>query len=297
MSTLTPILLFTYKRLDTLQQTVSALRRNYLAGESELFVFSDGAKKEADRPAIEAVREFLSTISGFKKVSIVQATENMGLANSIINGVSQMIDAYGKVIVLEDDLITSPNFLNFMNDALQFYESNPSILSISGYSGFVRTSQNTDVYFTQRASSWGWALWKDRWEKVDWNVNDYNSFRTCRRDQKLFNRMGSDLSGMLERQMQGVIDSWAVRLVYHQFKFGLYSVHPNRSKIVNIGVGSVDATNTHSKKGRFSTELDNTNQSDFIFPNEIVLDKSVLRQFLKPYSFFQRAKYKILDLF
>ena len=129
----TPICLFTYNRLHETKQTVKALKENFLAMESDLFVFSDGPKNDAGRLKVEAVRQFLTSVNGFKSVKVFESEQNKGLANSIISGVSQIIQKYGKVIVLEDDLITSTNFLNFMNQALDYYASKEKIFSISGF--------------------------------------------------------------------------------------------------------------------------------------------------------------------
>ena len=152
-----PIVLFCYKRLETLIQTVEALQKNYLASESDLIVFSDAARSESDAVQVNAVRDYIKDISGFRSLSVNYARENKGLAASIIYGVSSVLEEHEHVIVLEDDLITSLNFLNFMNNALMHYEDNQQILSISGYSPAVEGLKDNDVYFTQRSSSWGWA--------------------------------------------------------------------------------------------------------------------------------------------
>src|SRR5215218_1955184 len=131
---LAPVLLFTYKRVDVLKQTLAALQANTQAKDTELFVFSDGWKNETDKIGVQTVREYLKSIEGFKRIIIRESASNKGLANSIIEGVNEVIDQYGKVIVLEDDLITTPNFLSFMNTCLDKYKSESQVFSISGYS-------------------------------------------------------------------------------------------------------------------------------------------------------------------
>src|SRR5258706_1722860 len=176
--TLAPILLFTYKRLDTLRKTISALQQNDYANKSDLFIFSDSAKKDIEEASINEVRTYLKTIKDFKNISIFEATKNKGLANSIIDGVTQIIAEYGKVIVLEDDLISTQNFLSFMNAGLDKYKSEPDVFSISGYSFNLRPPAEKYIesgYFLKRGWSWGWATWADRWENVDWEVKDYAS--------------------------------------------------------------------------------------------------------------------------
>ena len=174
--TLAPICLFVYSRLAETKQTVESLQRNMLAAESQLFIFSDGAKDCNVINEVNAVRQYIHTISGFAKVSIYECDENKGLANSIISGVTQIVNQFSKVIVLEDDLILSRNFLCFMNEALDFYENKKKVLNISGYSFTFKypIDYKYDVAFSLRFASWGWAIWKDRWEQIDWELKDYS---------------------------------------------------------------------------------------------------------------------------
>lgn len=289
-----PVLLFCYKRCRHLLQSVSALQKNLLAEQSELYIFSDGAKNTFDEPAVSEVRSYLKTIKGFKKIYIIESPVNKGLANSIIEGVSQIFEKYDKVIVLEDDLVTSYNFLSFMNQALKFYEHR-DVFSIAGFSFPIVGLDSSSVYFTKRASSWGWATWKNRWEKIDWQVKDFSGTMGSTRQRREFNKMGSDLSGMLEKQMQGKIDSWAIRWCYHQFRQQLYTVYPALSKVCNIGFDE-EATNTKESKLRYRTILDRSNNTTFIFKENIVLDHDVVRQFTKHYSVWSRSYYKAVKL-
>ena len=297
MNSLAPIILFTYKRLDTLKLTVNALQLNFLALESDLIIYSDGPKSENDSHAVVMVRSYLRTVQGFKSINIIESSINKGLARSIVEGVSQVVSQYGKVIVLEDDLITSPNFLHFMNQALDFYNDIKKVFSISGYSIQIKNHHSTtDVYFTHRASSWGWATWSDRWQTIDWDVSDYSSFKNSKELRRNFNKMGSDMSQMLDRQMQGKLDSWAIRWCYHQYKYDLFSAHPMVSKISNIGFNSLDATNTTEKFNRYKTKLDQSNKTSFQFSNDICLEDKIIIQFIKPFTILSRLKYKIIHL-
>lgn len=290
---LAPVLIFCYKRLDTLQQTITALKNNFLSLESDLIIFSDGAKNKADEKQVSEVRAFIKTISGFKRIIIKENQENKGLAASIIEGVTEIINVVDKVIVLEDDLIVSNNFLNFMNEALHYYQTNKSIFSISGYSIPIKSKTKDDVYFTKRGSSWGWATWKDRWNNIDWEVDDYSIFIKDRNKHKDFNKMGSDLSSMLKKQMEGQINSWAIRWVFHQFNQNLYTVYPIKSKVLNEGFGLSATHTTKIHANRFITDLDDTNKYSFSFPNEPFLDKNVVSQFVQVYSLVTRMKYKL----
>ncbi|MCF6297508.1 MAG: glycosyltransferase [Flavobacteriaceae bacterium] len=294
MKELAPICLFTYNRLDETKQTVKALQNNFLANESELFVFSDGSKKDKSKKQIDEVRVFLKTIKGFKKVTIFESDENKGLANSIISGVSKIIKEYGKVIVLEDDLISSRNFLNFMNHALIYYEHNRKIFSISGYTLRLPSLNNfdNDYYLGYRASSWGWATWTSNWVEIDWLIEDYQDFNKNRLKKKKFNKGGSDMSSMLKTQMKGKIDSWAIRWCYNQFKNQTYTVFPSISKIVNIGFG---VKSTHTKSGdQFDTILDDGKKIEFVFSNEISINEKLMKEFRQKYSIITRIKRKFL---
>ncbi len=293
MITLAPIALFCYKRLDTLKQTIEALQLNKLAAESELYVFSDGAKKDGDQLVITEIRNYLKTITGFRNVTVIESITNKGLAAAIISGVTEIINKYGKVIVMEDDLVTSKNFLLYMNKGLNYYGDNQKIFSICGFSIPIKGVKEDSIYFTQRADSCGWGTWKDRWNIIDWDVKDYPAFMKNRSAQKTFNRMGSDMTGLLTKQREGKINSWAIRWCYHQFKYDLFSVHPVVSKLINIGFDSPDATHTKESFNRLETKLDPNEDTETNFNIPVRLEKKIIRQFIHPYTIPMRVWYKI----
>lgn len=293
-----PVIIFCYNRLDNLKRTVGSLQRNTQAPLTELYIFSDGPSKEADKDQVAAIREYIPTINGFKELNIVNSPENKGLAKSIIEGVTEVLKKHETVIVLEDDLLTSTNFLSYMNASLQFYKDNKKILSISGYSFDITFPQVYvyDNYFTKRSSSWGWGTWRNRWNTVDWEVKDYNDFAHDPAARKRFNLMGSDMAGMLDKQMKGKISSWAIRWCYHQFKTDTYTAFPSLSKVQNIGFGAT-ATHTSSiQQSRFATSLDTTDTQIFKLNPFVSLNNSLIRQFVKRYSIITRLKYKALSL-
>lgn len=293
MTELSPVLLFTYKRLDTLKVTIDTLKMNFLAMESELYIFSDAAKDSRDEPDINQVRTYLKSIDGFKDIHIIEAQKNLGLAKSIIEGVSRIMDKYDSVIVLEDDLVTSPNFLHYMNSALEYYSADKLVYSVSGYTPTILNPSN-DVYFTKRSSSWGWATWKNRWNDINWVVDDYDTLRRDSHFKKSFNKMGSDMFKMLRDQMLGNIDSWAIRWCYNQYLCQTFTVYPTISKVQNIGTGA-GATHTQDRYNRFYTILDKTGKIDFKFADKPTLEMYYLKQFLKQFSLLTRVKYKILN--
>jgi len=294
---LAPICLFVYCRLKETKQTVESLQQNYLSTQSKLYIFSEGAKNETDIDKVIAVRKYIHTINGFDNVTIYESEKNKGLANSIIWGVTQIVNKYNKVIVLEDDLLLSTNFLCFMNQALNFYDLNKKIFSISGYSFNLQYPNNYkfDVAFSIRASSWGWAIWKDRWMEIDWELKDYAAFRWNILTRIQFNKGGSDLSRMLDRQKKAKIDSWAIRFTFHQYKHEYFDVFPTKSKVINNGFNS-ESTHTKFKSHRYDTYLDYSEQRSFYFSENVWVDKHIQKQFCKHYSFSGRFKDKLMNI-
>ena len=245
---LAPIILFVYNRLDHTQGVIETLSKNFLAKESELYVFSDAAKSENGLEKVNAVREYIRDITWhgrFKKVSIIEAEKNKGLANSVFGGVTEIIREYGKVIVVEDDLLLSPYFLNYMNDALDYYQDDKKIWSISGYSFPMKSLKkySHDIFYSYRGCSWGWATWSDRWDTVDWQVSEYNQFINSQEWIERFNRGGVDLTNMLKMQMERKIDSWAIRWCFAQSNQDMYTVYPRISYLENAGC---DGSGMHS---------------------------------------------------
>lgn len=291
---LAPICLFTFNRLEETEKTIEALKNNYLAKYSNLIVFSDGWNSDRNKVRVKRVRLFLKSIEGFNNVKIIESDKNKGLANSIIQGVSLVLKEYSSIIVLEDDLITSPNFLNFMNKSLNHYYSNEKIFSISGYTMDLPSLKNesNDVYFGFRASSWGWATWERSWIDIDWEIIDYKEFINNKRLKRDFNRGGSDMVKMLKSQMNGIIDSWAIRWCYNQFKRNQLTVFPTVSKVKSIGFGE-DATHTKKTK-RFDTYLDFTNKTEFCFISVDDINTKLLQEFKSKFSTISRLIDKII---
>ncbi len=277
---LAPVIIFVYKRLEHTKETIESLSKNYLSRETEVYIYSDAAKDEKGIEQVGMVREYVNSLlkrNLFKSVKIIEAKMNKGLASSIIGGVTKIINHYNRAIVVEDDIITAPDFLQYMNDALDFYESNEKIWSISGYTFKIKipADYKHDVYLSYRGCSWGWATWKNRWEKVDWGMSDYNHFRTNKNLQKKINRGGIDIANMLDFQMQGKIDSWAVRWVYTQSKLDMLTVYPIISRVRNIGL---DGTGTHSgTNSKFDVTLNNCNHRCKF--EAVELDNRIIKSF------------------
>ena len=244
MKKVSPIVIFVYRRLSV-KKTIESIKTDIVHSTSDLYIFSDGYKNDLDELDVIKVREYLKTINGFKSVTIIESDRNKGLANSIMGGVVEMINKYHKVIVLEDDLIVSNDFLEYMNDALEFYKNDRKIWSISGYTPKLPclADYDKDLYLSPRGASWGWATWKDRWDSVDWDAKDFKKLKHDKKMRKDFELGGNDMYKMLELQMLGKIDSWAIRWCFSQFLQDKYTVYPGKSKIVNNGFN--DSKGTH----------------------------------------------------
>jgi len=287
-SELAPIVLFVYNRLNHTHQTIEALKQNTLAQESELYIYSDGPKNEDIRNQIQQLREYLKTINGFRKVILIERDTNWGLASSIIDGVSSVIKQYGKVIVLEDDLITSRYFLEYMNQGLSVFEKDPKIYSITGFSfstNFIQfpNDYEEDIYLNIRPMSWSWATWLDRWKDVDWEVKDYNEFIHDGEEIKAFNNGATDLTRMLKNQMKGKLSSWYIRWTYSAFKREMLTVYPRVSYVNNIGH---DASGVHcvgESNDIYSHTQLNDVKSITLNPN-IQLDQRIVDNFNKGFN-------------
>lgn len=244
---LAPLIVFAYNRADHLKKTLTALSQNIGARESELFIFIDGPKNAG---GIEKNKEVFKVAESFKSdcfasVTIKNNEKNQGLAKSVIKGVTEVIERYGKVIVTEDDAVSAPSYISFMNQALDFYENDDRIWSIGGYTVpmSLPSEYRSDVLLTQRSSSYAWATWKDRWKKIDWEMKEYKKFHWNFAARRKFNKWGNDRASMLDDQMRGRINSWAIRFDYAMFKNNMYNVLPTHSLIQNIGH---DGSGTHS---------------------------------------------------
>ncbi len=268
-------MLFAYNRPVHLARTLASLRHNPLAARSELWVFADGPRHAQDQAAVAAVRQVLAETNGFARMEIVLREKNRGLAQSVIAGVSDVMARYGRAIVLEDDLIFAPNFLDFMNDALRTYARQPRVFSVSGYTYPIAFPADFrhDVCLLPRASSWGWATWADRWAKADWDVPSFEALRQSPRDCRLLAQGGDDLLPMLVRQQRGEIDSWAVRWSYTHFLHRAYGLYPVRSKVANVGH---DHSGTHTPaRRRYAVSI---RVAPYRLPNQVPADPRVLAQ-------------------
>lgn len=242
MKNLAPIVLFVYNRPLHTRQTIEALKNNILADQSDVVVFSDAAKTRASLGSVQEVRDYLKDIDGFKSVRIVEREENWGLARSIIHGVTEIVNQYGKVIVLEDDIVTAPNFLQFMNRALDFYEKEKEVWHISGWNYPIDSQGLEEAFLWRVMNCWGWATWKDRWAHFEKNTDkllvEYN-----REDIYRFNLDNAhDFWSQVKMNKSGRIDTWAIYWYATIFQKNGLCLGPTESLVQNVGF---DGSGTH----------------------------------------------------
>lgn len=289
-----PVVLFCYNRPDHLKQTLAALVQNEGSDETLVYVFSDGPKTAADVAKVIAVREMLAQVVGFKEFNIVEQPTNKGLANSVIEGVSSVLQQHAACIVLEDDLLTSPFFLRYMNEALRFYEDDQRIFSVSGYCPPLGLPADYSLpsFLFPRINSWGWGTWRDRWKEVDWKVGDFFDFIGNKVQRRLLSQQGADLPVMLLKQQEGHLSSWAIRFNQACFRSGRTNVYPVRSLVANIGA---DGSGRHMKvSAKFRSPMSPSYLSPF--PAEENQELALLfRRFYRP-SWHRRLRnrFKIL---
>jgi len=246
MSQYAPVVLFAYLRPAHLKLTLQKLSENNLASETDLFIYVDGlktnhtpAEKEKHQEVLEAAR----SASGFKSVAVISRAQNFGLAENIINGVTETVNKYGKVIVVEDDLLTSKYFLKFMNEALNMYENEPKVISITGYMFPLKRKIREATFFIRGADCWGWATWKRGWDLFE---PDGKILLKHIQDNNLsyeFDFQGSyPYTQMLINQIAGLNNSWAIRWYASSFINHKLSLYVNNTLVQNIGN---DSSGTH----------------------------------------------------
>ena len=253
-----PIAIFAFNRPDHLRRTLEALAANELAAESHITIFCDGPRTEEEKIKTDAVRAVAHAAQGFASVEVVEREQNMGCAAAVIDGLKQMFAHHEKLIVIEDDILTSPNTLRFLNDGLDFYQNKKTVFNISAWSPPAKIfpipkDYPYDVYAIPRFNCWGWASWCDRFQNIDWNISDYADFKQSPHLQKAFNAGGEDLSPMLHAQMQRRINTWDIRADYARFKKEMVGINPVFSYTTNIGMDS----GTHCTDGctRFDNDI------------------------------------------
>lgn len=239
---LAPIALFVYNRCEHTRRTIESLRHNFWAAESDLFIFSDAAKQQDDAGDVQLVRDYIKQIHGFKSVTVVEREKNFGLARSIIEGVTSTLKTHKSIVVLEDDMVTSPYFLQFMKEGLMRYKDNTKVASIHGY--VYPIDGLPETFFMRGADCWGWATWRDRWEMFEKDGEVLLEKLERRGLIKYFDfNDGYPFSQMLKGQIAGKNNSWAIRWHASAFLNDKLTLYPGKSLVLNIGN---DGSGAHS---------------------------------------------------
>lgn len=229
-----PILIFVYDRLNHTQNLFQSLMANEEAKDSPIFIYSDGAKDEKAQEKVNLVREFLKTIKANHLV-IIERDENLGLAKNIISGVTEQVNKYGKVIVLEDDLVVAPYFLKFMNEALECYQNESKIGHIQACD-FTNNHLLPNTFLIKWTGSWGWATWDRAWKLFNPNGEELLNELTSRNLTKEFDFNGKyGFTKMLKKQIEGKNNSWAIRWNASLFLKDIYSLNVGKSLVQNNG--------------------------------------------------------------
>ena len=253
MTTLAPILLFVYNRPEHLKQLIASLQANAEAAQSMLFIYTDAARNKADEEQVNKVREVIRHIDGFASIEVIERATNWGLARNIIGGVTEQIRRYGRVIVLEDDLVVAPYFLRFMNDALEENKDEPQVGHIQACD-FTQDASLPDTFLIKFTGSWGWATWERAWQHFNPDGQALLDELESRRLTRRFDFNGNyRFTRMLRRQVQGKNNSWAIRWNASLFLKDILSLNVGRSLVQNNGF---DGSGTHCGGGNlYSSQL------------------------------------------
>ncbi len=290
---LAPIVLFVYNRPHHTDKTLQHLKANFLANESTLYIYADGPRVDCDKAklsTIDEVRLIIKREKWCKEVIIYESNINIGLAQSIKMGVTDVLKRHDKVIVLEDDLITSPAFLSYMNCCLSHYSERNSVFSIGGYclppeKLTIPNDYNYDVFVSLRNTSWGWATWQNRWKQVDWNVNLFDEISNNPFIVDSLNWKGDDVFKMLQSQQNGSLNIWSIQFVVAHFVNHAISILPTKSYVDNIGMDGT-GENCISTDSLKNSEL-NTNTNIKLL-DILYQDKRIINSFYNAYCHLKR---------
>ncbi len=271
-----PVVLFVYNRADHFLKTFTALCACPEAENTDLFIFSDGAKNASSADGVSACRAAVKEATAgcpFRSVSVRESPENRGLAASVIAGVTEVISSFGRVIVLEDDCVVEEHFLGFMNRALDAFQNDMRIGSVAGFTPELEYPADfkDDIFTCYRSCSWGWATWADRWQDVDWELRDIGGFFKNTEYVKRLNSAGTDRFMRLYRQAKGDGSSWSVRFGAHLVKKNMLTVYPKYSYVQNIGCDDSGVHSTGEDAESMSVDLSKAIPDPavgFVPPNE-----------------------------
>ena len=300
---LAPIALFVYARVDHTKATLEALSNNDLSSRSVLYVFSDAPRNERDSTAVKEVRDLISHISGFKEVVVIERANNLGLANNIIDGVNMVTERHDRVIVMEDDIVTSPLFLKFMNDALGRYADDNAVWHINGWTYPIASTEPNKPFFIGIMECWGWATWRNRWIQYSRDIKRYERDWN-KLEIKRFNIDGGyDYWSDMMRNKEGTIRTWAVFWYATIFNNNGLCLSPSQSYTTNIGI---DGSGQNSGKENIYNSIRLNMRMPDAWPDRMTADSAAwfrIKDFLisqrRPlwHRLAKRAKWQIRKAF
>ena len=272
-----PIAVFLYNRADKSYSCLKSLSQNPGFNDSPLYIFIDGPKSGKDKKQIEGVKKVVADFE-FKNLKKVQvSSNNKGLANSVFQGVNKVLSLYDTVIVIEDDLILSPFFLNFINKCLNKYKHD-DVYQVSGYVWGNSLDRTNCPFIIPNVNSWGWATWKCKWK--EFKLGEVNNQELKNFDTKLikiFNLNNSyNYFKILKKHLQGKVDSWAIQWYFFVFKNKGYTIYPPTSLVVNNGM---DGSGTHTLSSNFNKRV--VSGIKFNYPKKLNFEKEFFKLFCK----------------
>jgi len=293
-SILAPVVMFTYCRLANTKQTVEHLLMNSEAKDTDLIIYSDAPKNNNAEAGVRSTREYIHSISGFKSVTVIERTKNLGLANSIVDGVTTVINKYGKAIVLEDDLSVSPFFLKYMNEGLVRYEEREDIISIHGYIYPVK-DKLPEAFLIRGADCWGWATWKRAWGAFCFDAQFlYQQIKGKHLEREFDYNFTYPYTDMLKKQIDGKANSWAVCWYATAFLNNKYTLYPGKSLVQLNDVEGTGSTHGSTPVAFLADEKTNPIDWDLVEDNSECLEARVaIENFFKT---IRKRRYYIITL-
>jgi len=286
-----PVVVFSFNRADNLESLLYSLSLCEYANETIVYLYIDGARNEEDKENQLLFDNIIAEVQcSFLELIVTKKDINVGLRKSLIQGITNVLSEYDNVIVLEDDLTLSPNFLCYMNDSLEFYKNNEEVASISGYTNYISTRHNKDNYFHLRPCSWGWATWKNRWEVVDWDYKPVSLkewfflWLKCK-------PVGDDIFRMFRNLHSEKINSWAISWTIHNIRNKRFTSYPYVSKVSNDGFGDM-ATHCISDNP-FITNFKKSNKKSFYLLKKIRVNKKEVFKFNLYFSNWYKLIFKL----
>lgn len=270
MKQLAPVAIFAYNRLNNLKKTITALTNNYLAAETEVFIFSDAPKTEKDRKAVDFVRQYIKTITGFKSINIIEREQNFYIEKNISEGVTDVINKYGKIIVLEDDVVTAKDFLNYMNDALDFYEDKKEIMHIASFT-FIKMPEDykKTILWRYSENGGGWGTWKNRWDKFKWFKTEKEALSYLSQDQMSKIELEGSFKCLHTLKLNPIPWDicWYIAIIHNN----CLAVNPPKSLIKNIGLYNGTHFSVFNRlRGRHPLDVSYIENQKIIFEENLI---------------------------